>query len=111
MSISEVKRLEADAKEKQQVRDKLKAAGPDPAKLAAIAAEMGYSLSADDIKAYMEDKKKAMSEEELDQVAGGGSTNTQTQVEQTAVQTTTCTTTTETATETDVTAVGPVVLT
>lgn len=107
MSIEEVKRLEADAKEKAEVRDKLKQAGPDPTKLAEIAATMGYSLSAADINQYMEDKKKAMSEEELDQVAGGGSSS----VEQTAVEVSTSASTTETATETDVAAVGPVVAT
>ena len=111
MSIEEVKRLEKDAKEKKEVRDKLKGAGPDPAKLAQIAAGMGYSLTPEDIKQYMKDKKSAMSEDELDQVAGGGSTTLTTNVEQTAEEVSTTVSTTETGVETDVTAVGPVVAT
>ena len=111
MSIEEVKRLEADAKAKAEVRDKLKQAGPDPAALAKIATGLGYSLTAADLQQYINDKKGAMSEAELDQVAGGGATGTQTNVEQTAEEVSTCTSTTETGVETDVVAVGPVVAT
>ncbi|MFZ5585281.1 MAG: Nif11-like leader peptide family natural product precursor [Thermodesulfobacteriota bacterium] len=106
MSLEEVKRLEADAKAKESIRDKLKEAGPDPKALALIAAGLGYNVTEGDLKKYIADKKGAMSEEDLDKVAGGAQT-----VEQTAVEVSTCTTTTETGVETDVMAVGPVVAT
>lgn len=111
MSIEEVKRLEADAKTKAEVRDKLKQAGPDPAALAKIASNLGYNLSAADLQQYINDKKGAMSAADLDKVAGGGSTGTQTNVEQTAEEVSTCTSTTETGCESDVVGVGPVVAT
>ncbi|MBI5522788.1 MAG: Nif11-like leader peptide family natural product precursor [Desulfarculus sp.] len=111
MSIEEVKRLEADAKTNAQVRNKLKQAGPDPKALASIAAGLGYKLTEADLQQYINDKKGAMSEEDLDKVAGGGATNVQTNVEQTAEEVSTCTSTTETGVETDVVAVGPVVAT
>jgi predicted ribosomally synthesized peptide with nif11-like leader len=105
MSLEEVKRLEADAKTKEAVREKLKDAGAEPSKLAAVASSMGYSVSEADINQYIAGKKSAMSQQDLDQVSGGSA------VEQTTYEVSTTTTTTETATETDVAACGPVVAT
>ena len=75
MSQEEVKRLEQDAKSKAEVRDKLKGAGTETAKLATVAASMGYDVSEDDLNQFIAAKKDAMSPDELDKVAGGAGTD------------------------------------
>ena len=70
MSQEEVKRLEQDAKNIEEVREKLTEAGAEPAKLAEVASGMGYDVSEQDINAYIAAKKDAMSVEDLNQVSG-----------------------------------------
>ncbi len=74
MSVEEVQRMELEAKDSAELRAKLQEAGAEPAKLAEVASSLGYDVSEDDINQYIEAKRKALSEEDLDKIAGGGTT-------------------------------------
>ena len=67
---------------------------------------MGYDVSEDDINAYIAAKKDAMSNEDLDQVSGGGYAT-----EQTVYEVSTTATTTEVGTELETYAAAVIVAT
>jgi predicted ribosomally synthesized peptide with nif11-like leader len=76
MSIEEVKRLNSDLQNDPQLKQGLVQAGPELPGVIAYANEKGYSIDEDDIQAYTDLVAEnadggALSEEELEKVAGG----------------------------------------
>lgn len=82
MSIDEVKRFSLAVQNSPELQEEIKKIGPDLAALAAFAAKKGYAFSAEDLQQCAALHKGELSEEQLDNVAGGG---TWTQVEVVAV--------------------------
>lgn len=71
MSQSELERFVADVKGNKELQDALKEAGSDVDAIVKFASGKGYSLTADELKAFADTKKGELSEEELEKVAGG----------------------------------------
>jgi predicted ribosomally synthesized peptide with nif11-like leader len=74
MSKSEVERLAADASGNSELQTALKDAGTDVEAVAGVARSNGYEVTAEELKAHAEAKKGELSEEQLEQVAGGVNT-------------------------------------
>ena len=72
MSMEELKRFGADVKENKELQEAAKAAGDDAEAITKLANEKGYDFTVEDLKAAKEEAKGELSEEQLDNVAGGG---------------------------------------
>ncbi len=70
MSMEEIKRFNEDVKSSSEMQEKVKAIGNDLEKVVNYANEKGYHFSLDDIDTM--NRKKDLTDEELDTVAGGG---------------------------------------
>lgn len=87
MSKAELERFANDVRTNDTLKAEAKSAGTDEAAVAAFAKSKGYDFSAEELKAYADARKAELSDEELDKVAGGGTTAVQTNVDvQTNVQ-------------------------
>lgn len=74
MSMSEVERLAADASGNSDLQEALKNAGTDVEAVAAAARDRGYDVTAEELQSHAQAKKGELSEEQLEQVAGGTNT-------------------------------------
>jgi predicted ribosomally synthesized peptide with nif11-like leader len=79
--MSEIERLSADIKKDANLREQVKELGNDSDAFVEWANQHGYDFSAGDLSEYVEAKTSELSEEQLDQVAGGGATSVQSNVE------------------------------
>jgi len=68
---AEVERFANDVKSNTELQEAAKGAGTDVGALVAVANEHGYKFTADELNAHAATKKSELSEEELEQVAGG----------------------------------------
>lgn len=73
MSKQEMERFAKDVKTDSKLQEELKKAGTDAKSVVGIAKAKGYDFSEADLKAYADSKKGELSEEQLQKVAGGGS--------------------------------------
>ncbi len=96
MSKAEIERFVSDMKTNDKLRGDLKAAQIDEAGIVGFAKSKGYDITAEEVKSHLGAKMPHLSDEELDQVAGGGVTAVKTNVEQTVEAATTEVTVTET---------------
>lgn len=72
MSKDEVARFSNDVKNNPELQAEFKHTGTDMDAFVSLANEKGYDFSADDVKAHAAEKSGELSDEQLDQVAGGG---------------------------------------
>lgn len=71
MSVQEIQRLSEDLKTSSALQDAFRQAGTDPAAIARLAKERGYDITEADLKTAAKQAKAEMSDEQLDDVAGG----------------------------------------
>lgn len=72
MSEAEIKRLIADRQENADMRQALQGSATGVAGIVAFAKERGYDIEVADVRSHIEEVAgRALSESELDQVAGG----------------------------------------
>lgn len=74
MSKPDLERFAKDVKKDTKLQEELKKAGTDEKAVIGIAKARGYDFSLEELKAYAEQKKGELSEEQLDKVAGGSTT-------------------------------------
>lgn len=72
MSIDEVKRFSLAVQDSPELQEEIKKIGPDLPAIAAFAAKKGYSFSAEELQQCATLQKGELSEDQLDNVAGGG---------------------------------------
>ena len=68
---AEVQRFAADVQDNPDLKDAATNAGTDVGALVAVANEHGYSFTTEELHAHAAAKKSELSDEELEQVAGG----------------------------------------
>ncbi len=79
MSKSEIERFNADVKASEEMQKELAEAGSGIGSVIEFARERGYEFSADDVRNHVEASTgEALSEEQLDAIAGGGTVHTHT---------------------------------
>ncbi len=100
MSKAEIERFVSDMKTNNKLREDLKAAQIDEAGIVGFAASKGYDITAAEVKSHLSAKLPHLSDEELDQVAGGHHHHGWTAVKHNVVQTVEGVTTEVTVTET-----------
>lgn len=77
MSKADIERFVNDVKSNSALRDELKTAGIDEGGIVDFAKSKGYEITAEEVKSHLEAKKAALSDEELDKVAGGSTVSTE----------------------------------
>ena len=71
MSKEEVDRFAADVKGNGEMQEQVKNLGSDAAGIVSLANEKGYDFTEEELRAYAEEKKGELSDEQLKKVAGG----------------------------------------
>lgn len=71
MSVAEIERFQKEAKEKEEIQKALTTAGSDVDKIVSIANQNGYVFDKDELLKFAEEHKGQLSDEDLENVAGG----------------------------------------
>ncbi len=72
MSISELERFVTDAEDSTDLKEELIKIGTAEESVVSFAKSKGYDFTTDELKAAVEKRQGALSDEELEKVAGGG---------------------------------------
>ena len=81
MSKAEVQRFAEAVRSDKGLQDELKSAATSNEAIVNFAKSKGYDVELDEMVTYIESKKAELSEEKLDELAGGGSVQVQTNVQ------------------------------
>jgi predicted ribosomally synthesized peptide with nif11-like leader len=71
MSQAEILRFTRDLQKNEGLRKEVQAKGTDVAKIVEIAKARAYQVTQEDVQAHIDAQTKALTETELDKVAGG----------------------------------------
>ncbi len=80
MSVEEIKRFNTDVNQDEALKEAVKKVGADVGALVVLAKDKGYDFTAEELQTLADSKQGELSEEQLDGVAGGGTTATHSNV-------------------------------